>query len=192
MGKRGRRIGASSAGCASSACSASDECPYRVWKSGGDGSLSSGFGLGSGSGLGAGAGVGAGAADASGVGASRAAAVVESARVDHFDKRERGRVELASASGVDAAENETTRTRAVRRRREEGQLSVSRRERHSGAALWRCSPLRLSLLSLGRSQDSQRPTHPQLLRIRFMTLSVSFLSSFACMPCSGSSQAGFL
>jgi hypothetical protein len=104
MGKRGRRSGAKSARCASSAFSASDECPYRVWNSAGDGSLSSGLNLGSGFGLGAGAGVGAGAAAefGSGAGASRVAAVVESVRVNHVGRRERGGVELAGASGVDA------------------------------------------------------------------------------------------
>jgi hypothetical protein len=115
MEKRGRRSGAKSAGCASSARSASDECPYRVWSSAGDGSLSSGLGLGSGFGLGVASGVGAAEID-SGVGASRVAAIVESARVDHVGRRERGGVELAGASGVDAAGRaKTARTRAVRR-----------------------------------------------------------------------------
>jgi hypothetical protein len=120
MGKRGRRSGAKSAGCASSA---SDECPYRVWSSAGDGSLSSGLGLGSGFGLAAGTWVGAGVADdfGSGAGALRVAAVVERARADPVGRHERGSVELAGASGVDAAETaKTVRTRAVRRRREEG------------------------------------------------------------------------
>jgi hypothetical protein len=104
MGKRGRRSGAKSAGCASSASSASDECPYHVWSSASDRSLSSGLGLGSGFGLGVAAGVGAGAAEefGSSMGASRAAAVVESVRVDHVGRHERGGVELAGASGVDA------------------------------------------------------------------------------------------
>jgi hypothetical protein len=106
MGKRGHRSGAKSAGCACSACSALNEWPHRIWSSAGDGSFSSGSGYGFGFGLGAGAGVGAGAAAefGSGVGASRVGAVVESARVDHVGRRERGGVELASASGVDAAE----------------------------------------------------------------------------------------
>jgi hypothetical protein len=80
--KRGRRSGAESAGCASSACSASDECPYRVCSSAGDGSLSSGVGLGGGAGVGA----GAAAKFGSGGDASRAAAVVESGRVDHVGR----------------------------------------------------------------------------------------------------------
>jgi hypothetical protein len=88
MGKRWRRSGAKRAGCASSACSASDECSYRVWSSAGDGSLSSGLGLGSGSGLGAASGVGAGATEEfdSDAGASRVAVVVKSARVDHVGR----------------------------------------------------------------------------------------------------------
>jgi hypothetical protein len=106
MGKRGLRSGAKSAGCASSACSASYECPYRVCSSAGDGCLSSGFGLGSSEGSG------------SGVGASRVAVVVESARVDHVGKRERGGVGATENEQAKTAEN--ARTRVVRRRREEG------------------------------------------------------------------------
>jgi hypothetical protein len=87
--------------------------------------LSSGFGFGSGFGLGAASGVGAAELD-SDVGASRTAVLVESARVDHVGRRERGGVELAGASEVGAEESEqaetaeTARTRAVRRRRREG------------------------------------------------------------------------
>jgi hypothetical protein len=119
MGKRGRRSGAKSAVCASSACDTSDKCPYHVWRSGGDGSLSSGLGLGSTFGLTAGAEAGAGVTEdfGSGLGASRTTVLVKSARVNHVGKRGCGGVELSIANKVNAAENETARTRAVRRRR---------------------------------------------------------------------------
>jgi hypothetical protein len=119
MGKRRRRRGAKSAGCASSA---SDECPYPVCSSAGDGSLSSGLGLGSGFGLVAGTWVGAGVADdfGSGAGALRVAAVVERASADCVGMRERGSVELAGERGGRGRHGGDGRTRAVRRRREEG------------------------------------------------------------------------
>jgi hypothetical protein len=64
----------------------------------------SGLGVGSGFGLGAGAGVGAGAVEGfgSGVGASRVAAVVESARVDHVGWCERGGRGRDGGDGEDA------------------------------------------------------------------------------------------
>jgi hypothetical protein len=94
----------------------------------------------------------------------------------------------AGASAADAAETAgTARTLAMRRRREEGAWPVRGPVTVSetlGAVV------RFSSLSLSRSQISQRPTHPHLLRMRFKRLSVFFLWFFARMPCSGSSQAG--
>jgi hypothetical protein len=168
MGKRGRRSEEKSAGArAASACSASDECPYRVCSSAGDRFLSSGFSLASAFGSGAGAGAGEGVAEdlSSGMGASRVAAVVESARVDHVSRRERSRSELASASGVDAAENETARTRAMRRRR------ILRKE--EGETLCGVVRLFVSLASLAQPLAGLTAAHhPHLSRMRFMTLSV--------------------
>jgi hypothetical protein len=98
MGEGGRQSDAKNAGCASSACSASDECPYRVWSSAGDGSLSSGLGLGAAAGVGA----SAAAQFGSGVGALRTAVLVESARVDHVGWCERGRRGRDDGDGKDA------------------------------------------------------------------------------------------
>jgi hypothetical protein len=84
------------------------------------------LGLGSGFGLGVAAGVGAGAAEEFCLGvveawaASRAAAVVESARVNHVGRRERGGVELAGASGVDAGGDGGGDWKPIRRPRKIG------------------------------------------------------------------------
>jgi hypothetical protein len=152
MGKRGRRSGANSAGRASSA---SNECPYRFWSSAGDGSLCSGLNLNAGFTLAANTWVGAGVADDFGscTGALHVAAVVEIASADHVSRRERGSVELAGASGVDAAETaEMARTRAVRRRREEGAWVRDRFAVDTPAGLTSAAtPLRLRTFCLARS-----------------------------------------
>jgi hypothetical protein len=172
MGKRGCRSGAKSAGCACSACSALNEWPHRVGRSAGDGPLSPGLDLGSGFGLGAGAGVGTGVAEefGSGAGASRVAAVVESARVEHVGRHERGGVELVSASAA-----ETARTQAM----------VSRQ----GIRLFRLSR------SLARPLAGLAAAHPptpstnglhDALCLLFLSICLHALLDPG-MPCSGSS-----
>jgi hypothetical protein len=119
------------------------------------------LGLGSGFGLAAGTWVGAGVADdfGSGAGALRVTVVVERASADHVDRRERGSVELAGASGVDTAETaETARTRAVRRRREEGARGRDRFAADTPAgSTSAATPLRLRSFCLARSGQFSLP-----------------------------------